>query len=146
MTRANARYALKPEDRPPNERTERLSVKEAKDELAKYKSEDEIQIEVATYLDRALPKGWLWYHCPNGGHRLKAVAGKLKAMGVKPGIPDCVILRPNGAAIYIELKAFGGVLSLAQKQFRGWCIESKQPYHVARSVGDVVMILKDFMA
>lgn len=30
----------------------------------------------------------LLIHCPNGGHRHAAVAAKLKAMGVKPGIPD----------------------------------------------------------
>lgn len=28
------------------------------------------------------------FHCPNGGHRSKATAGKLKAEGVRAGVPD----------------------------------------------------------
>lgn len=140
MTRYNADLALKPEDRPkPQER-----IKAA--DLAVYKTEETIQQEVAAWLDLKLPKGWRWYHCPNGGHRLKSVAGKMKAAGVKPGVPDCVILRPNGAPIYVELKAFGGTLSLAQREFRDWCEASQQPFRVCRSVGEVEVFLKEYLA
>lgn len=34
-----------------------------------------------------------WFHVPNGGLRHKAVAGKLKAMGVKDGVPDIIITK-----------------------------------------------------
>lgn len=38
----------------------------------------------------------LWTHVPNGGMRSKAVAGKLKAAGVKAGCPDVLIFeRPR---------------------------------------------------
>lgn len=143
MTAPNAVLALKPEDRPRGKsKDERIKPVD----LARYKSEEAIQVEVATYLDRILPKDWRWYHCPNGGHRLKSVAGKLKAQGVKAGVPDCTILRPNGAPIYVELKAFGGVLSPAQERWRDWCAKSQQPYRVCRSVGEVEIFLKDFIA
>lgn len=33
----------------------------------------------------------LWCHVPNGGQRSKAVAGKLKAAGVKAGVPDVLV-------------------------------------------------------
>ena len=48
---------------------------------------------------------WL-FHIPNGGSRHKAEAANLKAMGVKPGVPDlCLpIKRANYAGLYIELK------------------------------------------
>ena len=36
----------------------------------------------------------LWCHVPNGGERSKAVAGKLKAAGVKAGVPDVLVFDP----------------------------------------------------
>ncbi|MBF8703035.1 VRR-NUC domain-containing protein [Pseudomonas putida] len=49
----------------------------------------------------------LLYHVPNGGHRLKEVAAKLKAQGVKAGIPDLVLTMARGGyfGLYIEFKA-----------------------------------------
>lgn len=49
----------------------------------------------------------LTYHVPNGGHRVKAVAAKLKAQGVKAGIPDLVLTMARGGyfGLYIEFKA-----------------------------------------
>ncbi|WP_323115404.1 VRR-NUC domain-containing protein [Pseudomonas guariconensis] len=49
----------------------------------------------------------LMYHVPNGGHRLKEVAAKLKAQGVKAGIPDLVLPMARGGyfGLYIEFKA-----------------------------------------
>ncbi|AGZ34610.1 MAG: VRR-NUC domain-containing protein [Pseudomonas sp.] len=49
----------------------------------------------------------LIYHVPNGGHRVKAVAAKLKAQGVKAGIPDLVLRMARGGyfGLYIEFKA-----------------------------------------
>ena len=48
---------------------------------------------------------WL-FHIPNGGSRHKIEAGKLKAMGVKPGVPDLALLVPKGPynGLFIELK------------------------------------------
>jgi hypothetical protein len=142
MTRFNADLALKPEDRPAGKPQERIAAAD----LAKYKTEEQIQIEVAAWLDATLPKDWRWYHPPNGGWRKLATAKRLKAQGVKPGVPDVVILRPVGSPIYVELKSFGGVLSEAQKEFRDWCVATKQPYHVCRSVGEVIVFLKEFIA
>lgn len=49
----------------------------------------------------------LIYHVPNGGHRAKAVAAKLKAQGVKAGIPDLALPMARGGyfGLYIEFKA-----------------------------------------
>ncbi len=49
----------------------------------------------------------LIFHVPNGGHRVKAVAAKLKAQGVKAGIPDLVLPMARGGffGLYIEFKA-----------------------------------------
>lgn len=49
----------------------------------------------------------LIYHVPNGGHRHKLVAIKLKGQGVKAGIPDLVLPMARGGyfGLYIEFKA-----------------------------------------
>lgn len=46
------------------------------------------------------------HHIPNGGQRNKATAGRLKAAGVKAGVPDICLPYPCGGyhGLYIELK------------------------------------------
>lgn len=60
----------------------------------------------------------LMYHIPNGGLRSKATASKLKAEGVKPGVPDICLPVPRKGyhALYIELKRrYGGRVSADQR-------------------------------
>lgn len=55
---------------------------------------------------------------PNGGYRSKATAARLKATGVRAGVPDMCLAYPSGEyhGLFVELKrADGGVLSPAQK-------------------------------
>lgn len=49
----------------------------------------------------------LIYHVPNGGHRHKQVAVKLKGQGVKAGVPDLVLPMARGGyfGLYLEFKA-----------------------------------------
>jgi hypothetical protein len=49
----------------------------------------------------------LIYHVPNGGHRHKMVAIKLKQQGVKAGVPDLVLPMARGGyfGLYLEFKA-----------------------------------------
>ena len=75
-----------------------------------------------------------WFHPPNGGHRNVVVAAKLKAQGVKPGVPDVMIVDPppnypNNVGTAIELKRRkGGTVSSEQTawlgilQERGWAV------------------------
>lgn len=70
---------------------------------------------------------WL-FHVPNGGGRSKAEAGRLKAAGVKPGVPDLLLPVRRGPYVgcAIELKAEGGRTSddqrkwIAHLQTEGW--------------------------
>jgi len=57
-----------------------------------------------------LPELALLYAVPNGGHRHKATAARLKAEGVKRGVPDvCLPVARGGAhGLYIELKTERG--------------------------------------
>ena len=65
------------------------------------------------------PELALLYAIPNGGHRHIQVARKLKAEGVKRGVPDICMPVPRGdwCGLYIELKTASGAVSKVQ---RGW--------------------------
>jgi VRR-NUC domain len=142
MSRYNADLALAAAERPKGrDKTPRIKAAD----LAKYKTEEQIQVEVADWLDRNLPADWRWFHPPNGGWRKKSTAARLKGMGVKAGVADVVVCRPSGPDIWIELKAFGGVLSPAQVKWRDWCKSAGRPYFVARSVGEVMIGLKEYL-
>ena len=71
-------------------------------------SEEQITLfEWAALQSRKHPElEWL-YHIPNGGHRHKTTAFRLKREGVKAGVPDLCLPVPRGAyhGLYIELKA-----------------------------------------
>lgn len=60
----------------------------------------------AAYSSGAMPELKLLYHIPNGGKRDIATAKKLKAEGVKAGVPDiCLpVARGKYHGLYIELK------------------------------------------
>ncbi|WP_342343337.1 VRR-NUC domain-containing protein [Ruminiclostridium herbifermentans] len=61
----------------------------------------------ATLSSGAMPELDLMYHIPNGGKRDIATAKRLKAEGVKAGVPDICLPVPRGVyhGLYIELKA-----------------------------------------
>lgn len=68
---------------------------------------------------------------PNGGFRDKITAGKLKAEGVKSGLPDLVLLVRRGiyAALWIELKK-PKVGRVSKEQF-AWIEQAKSQGHAA---------------
>lgn len=65
------------------------------------------------------PELALLFAVPNGGDRHPAVAAKLAAEGVQPGVPDlCLpVARQGYYGMYIELKAPGGEASEAQEEW-----------------------------
>ena len=64
--------------------------------------EQALQIATAEFLDWALMPPYRWLHIPNGERR-DAVIGKiLKAMGVKPGAADALILGPSFPFCWLE--------------------------------------------
>jgi len=106
--------------------------------------EQELQIQVAAFMDR-IP-GLLFWHTPNGGGRSKVEASILKAMGVKPGVPDLIVLLPNGKVGFIELKAGKGVASPAQRQMMGELRARGCPCVEARSLEQVAETLNGWLS
>lgn len=67
------------------------------------------------------PELALLHAIPNGGHRHKAVAIRLKAEGVKSGVPDIVWPLPRGRfhGLYLEMKYGKNKPSQNQKWWLG---------------------------
>lgn len=67
-------------------------------------------IEWANIMQYRVPELALLYHVPNGGSRNVVEAKRLKAQGVKSGVPDLVLPVARGKyhGLYIELKRSGG--------------------------------------
>lgn len=81
---------------------------------AKSPSESEEQIGFLSWFDISF-SGVRIFHIPNGGHRSISVAKKLKAEGVKAGVPDLYV---PAWKLWIEMKrAKGGKLSAEQKDW-----------------------------
>ncbi len=95
------------------------------------------------------------FHVPNGGHRTKATAGKLKAQGVKAGVPDILIDLPRGAyhGLRIELKAtppHDAAVAKSQKEWNqrldaaGYCALICKGLDVARAATEAYLALGRF--
>lgn len=78
----------------------------------------------------------LLIHVPNSGAGpLKGMAGKMKAMGVKPGVADLFlpVAKQGFHGLWIELKASGGRLTEYQKK---WLAEMQsQRYKATVAIG-----------
>lgn len=109
-------------------------------------SEAALHMEVVRFLRYALPDGVVFFHVPNGEKRDAAAAGKLKAMGVLPGVPDLVFIMPKGQAAFIELKRPGEVLSDAQIALRRRLVACNCGYSVARSLDEVEQTVARWLA
>jgi hypothetical protein len=89
-------------------------------------------------------RGVCWFAVPNGGQRNKVVASKLKAEGVKAGVPDICIVADDGQAFFLEVKkprtdnSGKGTLSKVQKEFIAKIREAGGEVKVVYSVADVI--------
>jgi hypothetical protein len=100
-----------------------------------------LHLDVArVLLDHAAP-GWFWWHTPNGGKRGIITAALFKKMGVRPGIPDFILVPPTGQVHFIELKRHGESLSDAQQDFQLWCIRHGVPHSVADTLDQALAVL-----
>lgn len=89
---------------------------------------------------------WM-FHPANGGARSKGEGGKLKAMGVRPGVPDFMLPIPvlpwNGLAI--ELKTATGTLTRKQEEWAESLTKGGYLVGVARSLEEFVALVIQFL-
>ena len=83
--------------------------------------EDDLHVRVATYLDHVLPRTGpdrcVWWHTPNGARydpaKAASTASLLAMMGLRPGIPDILLLH-RGRLFGCELKSVTGAATKDQ--------------------------------
>lgn len=90
----------------------------------------------------------LLYAVPNGGDRHPAVAAKLRAEGVKPGVPDLHLPVPRGAyhSLYIEMKRVKGGTVTAEQ--RAWHKNLRLQGHlveVCRGADEAILTIRRYL-
>lgn len=106
-------------------------------------SEDTIQKTVAQHLALRSRPDIYWFHTPNGGSRNLLEAVKLKAMGVKPGVPDLFFLF-GGVAHFLELKAKRGRLAATQVAAKEMIERAGGRWAVAKSIDEALAQLEEW--
>lgn len=102
-----------------------------------------IQSQIVSALSLA---GVYVFMVPNGemGKISQAAAGRARAMGLRAGISDLVLLDRQGRAYFMEVKTEDGRLSKNQLQFNKLCADRGWPYAVVRSVDEAMQFAKDW--
>lgn len=103
--------------------------------------EQRLHKAVAEYLAVALKPPTFWTTFPaGGGGRVRGA--QLKAMGLKPGVPDIIVLDSGPNVIGIELKAKKNDQSPAQRMIAQAFKDVQAWYILCRSVEEVEKALR----
>ena len=87
---------------------------------------------------------WAWFHVPNGAPTNAITGARLKSMGLKPGIPDLVLVAPDNTVRFLELKREGGKLSPAQLEFQTFCIAHGHQHATVETLKEALAVLSDW--
>lgn len=126
-----------------------LDVKERKPSACP--TEDVEQVEVMRWASKhetKYPALSLLFHIPNGGSRHKATAAKLKAQGVKRGVPDlCLPVPRNGFhGLWIEMKRIrGGRVEPEQREWHDRLTACGYQVVVCRGASAAKQVLKQYL-
>ena len=84
---------------------------------------------------------------PNGGRRDKTTGAKLKAEGVKAGVADLILLKPNAKhhALLIEMKTAKGRQTQSQRDWQRDIERDGYKYVVIRSVQAFIQTVNDYL-
>lgn len=104
--------------------------------------------EWAAFQECVWPELRLLHAIPNGGKRDKVTAARLKAEGVKPGVPDVCLPVPRGEkhGLYIEMKRRrGGTVSADQLKWLENLMRQGYECHVCRGCEEARMTIMEYL-
>jgi hypothetical protein len=104
-------------------------------------SEHEIHKAVVKYLDTCGRKDILWFHPENARKCTPRQGAMRKAIGVKAGVPDFVLII-DGDPVFLELKSARGKLSKEQEVFANRAMDSGCQYYVASDIDEAISFLE----
>lgn len=109
------------------------------------RSEHDEQVAFIRYCDTV---GVPVFAIPNGGHRHKATAGKLKAEGVRAGVPDLFV--PQGYhvwnGLFIEMKTAKGRTTPVQREWIGYLRSAGYAVAVCHGAEFAIEALNDYLS
>lgn len=94
------------------------------------------------------PELALLYHVPNGGSRNKIEAARLRAQGVKSGVPDLCLPVARGAShgLYIELKRQrGGRISEEQVRWINGLLKQGYAAAICKGWQEAASVINDYL-
>lgn len=103
--------------------------------------EEQLHRAIWQHIKLRAPKNVIAYHPANGGSRSKRTAGRLKAMGVVPGIPDLAFVLADGRAAFMEIKKPGGRIAPEQKAFAAKCLAMNVPHALVADIDSALAAL-----
>ena len=108
------------------------------------KGENQICLDIASWLrEQTLTKDfdYVWFHVPNqfSGTYKGVFGAMLSWMGRIAGVPDYVFMS-KANCFFVEIKAQKGTQSEHQKLFQKWCDSKCVPYHICRSLDDLIIL------
>ena len=103
--------------------------------------EARLQKTVLQHLKLTGVPGLLYYHPANEGRRSVVSGYNLKAIGMLPGVADLVLVH-EGRTYFLELKAAGGRLSDAQRDFSERALAAGALWTVAYSIDAALAALR----
>jgi hypothetical protein len=104
-------------------------------------SEHEIHKAVVKYLDTCGRKDILWFHPENARKCTPRQGAMRKAIGVKAGVPDFVLII-DGDPVFLELKSAKGKPSEAQLAFFKTASDCGCQYFIAKSLDEAIGVLE----
>jgi hypothetical protein len=104
-------------------------------------SEHEIHKAVVKYLDQCGRPDILWFHPENARKCTPRQGAMRKAIGVKAGVPDFVLII-DGDVVFLELKSAKGRMSKEQKEFAIRATASGCQYYAVYDLNEAIAVLE----
>lgn len=126
-----------------------LAMKPSRTRKKPTEKEHNLQVACVRWFRYSYPQmAHSLFAVPNGGHRNKVTAGKLKAEGVLAGVADLILLHKNSVygALLIEMKFEKGEQSEAQKDWQSKVEKDGYRYVVCRSFEDFTRNIEEYLA